>query len=176
MYRHLFSLWDRVKPGQDPIGRHIRYHQWTMVSLTKEEQAAGMIPLRHIAAILTYGQPDGPTTIRCGPQTYPGRKEGQRLHLAPGLLPSRIVALRQYGEGYAMTWARPNLIATQHCIRSLLAAGWDMGQDPFDADGQVVLPALIRATAQDGALRREPTLPLDLVQTLSCERLEARYR
>ncbi|WP_336250023.1 hypothetical protein [Stomatohabitans albus] len=172
----LQSLWERSRPGRDGIAHRICYGQWTPIHLSTHQFHSGVIPLRHVARLLGVDDPPGLTWIVSQGSRHRAERIEDCLVVPPGVLASRVIALKRFGEGYTITHQRPNLMATTQWVRALQDAGWDMHEDPFDDDGFAVIPPLLRASALDPTLRRLPTLPLEMVKSLSDHQIEARYR
>lgn len=160
------SLWNRYRPGVDPIGQAIRTRQWTALHLTPAQLAAGIIPLTHSARVLLFDRPLGPTQIHVGGHTYPAERIAHSLVIPPALLTAPIIQLRHTDTGFLLNQELPNVTATTHLVAALRQAGWSSTTDPFDDDGTHIIPALLRATATYPAIRTRPTLPLTLVSSL----------
>lgn len=160
------SLWNRYRPGCDPIGMHIRHRQWTAIHLTPSQQSSGVIPLIHVARVLTFNRPEGPTQVHSAGQAWHGERVGHWLIVPPTILRSPVIQLRHSPNGFLLSHEPPNLTATTHMCSALAAAGWDAHADPIDPEGRHILPALLRATKRYPGLRSQPTLPLAFMQRL----------
>ena len=160
----LRSLWNRSRPGNDPVARHIRFCQWTAIHLAPDQHRSGIIPLRHIARILTFARPPGPTQVRAHNHWFPAERIDDVLIVPATLLTQPIVHIRHHAEGFQIEIQPPNSMATHSFLQALRHAGWQLHDDPFDSEGQYILPALIAATTNNASLRRQPTLPLTLVR------------
>lgn len=160
------SLWNRYRPGADPIGYTIRMRQWTSLHLTPAQLAGGIIPLNHIARALIFNRPEGPTPVHAHGQPHMGERIAHCLVVPPAILRSPIVHVRHSAAGFLLSHEAPNLTATSHLVAVLKQAGWSPGTDPFDDEGTHILPALLRATATYPTIRNRPTLPLTLIDGL----------
>lgn len=162
----LESLWNRYRPGADPVGYTIRMRQWTAIHLSPTQRASGVIPLAHIGRVLTFDRPEGPAQVHAHGRTYAGERIADCLVVPPAIVGAPIVHLRQTVSGFLLAHDPPNMTATIHLVAALQRAGWSPEIDPFDADGTHILPALLRATAAVPTIRSRPTLPLTLIHSL----------
>lgn len=160
------SLWNRYRPGADPMGYTIRRRQWTSIHLSSAQRASGVIPLNHIGRVLTFDRPPGPTVLHAHGQHYAAERIANCLLVPPTVLTTPIIHLRHAAAGFLLSHDPPNMTATLHLVRALGDEGWSPDTDPFDDEGTHILPALLRATAANPTIRSRPTLPLTMVDGL----------